>query len=652
MKNSIHSLWLSAGLLGLSPPSLQADPMLPTIVISASRSEQASIETPASISVIDREEIDRSAARNLLQLLQARAGIQLDSLYGSGSNATIDMRGFGPTAGANTLILVDGRRLNNSGDSAAPDLNSIDLQRVERIEIVQGSAGTLYGNQAVGGLINIITRAPERFEASVAAGLGSDNGRSLRAALSDRSDSGLGYRVSASRRDSDNYRDNNESERKDYNLRLDYRHERGRLFLEQQIVDDHQQLPGSLFLAEMQADRTASAAAYDGDFSDTRSRVTRLSLKQDLGLDWFFEGEATYRRNEREFQTGFRTFPGTLSTQDRTVKGFNPRLIGNFGLPSGEATITAGADLERTDYALLTSFGPQRLDQSVDALYLQASLSLGPSVSTTIGWRQARVDNRIDTDNGEDRLDDSLSAGSLGVVFKPEQNLRLFLRFDENYRFATVDEHTNVVFGQPVGIRNQSGLSQEAGIEWQRSGLNAKAVIYRLDLEDEISFDTTGFVNTNLDNTRRIGVLLESSWHATDSLSLGGSFTYTDPVITGGPFKGNRIPLVSARSARFDVDWTPASGWQLFAEWILRSERVFGGDFANAFGRLPGYGLLNAGAHYRSGPWHISLRLDNLLDKAYVSSGSIGYDETFTPREAYFPAPERSAWLSAEYRFD
>lgn len=652
MKPSNLCLWLATGLLAQAPFPLQADSLLPGILVSASRTEQATIDTAASITVIDRDEITRSTARNLVQLLQARAGIQIDSLYGIGAGATLDMRGFGPTAGSNTLVLVDGRRLNNSGDSAAPDLESIDLQRVERIEIVQGSSGVLYGNQAVGGMINIITRAPEKAEGSVTLGAGNSRGRALQASFSNRLASGFGYSVSANRRDSDNYRDNNESEHKDLNLRLDYRHENGQMFIEQQFLNDHLQLPGSLFLNEMQADRRASAAAYDGDFSDTRSRVTRLSVKQDLGLDWSFEGEATYRKNARDFQTSFRTFPGTLSTQDRTVKGFNPRFIGSFKLPAGEALLTAGADLERTDYALLTSFGPQRLDQSIDALYLQASLPLHPTLSTTLGWRRARVDNRIDTGSGDDRLDDSLSAGSIGLVYKPDAALRLFLRTDQNYRFATVDEHTNVVYGQPVGIKNQTGLSQEAGVEWRHGGFSTKATLYRLDLDNEISFDTSGFVNTNLDKTRRKGVILEARWQPVQVISLGGNFTYTDPVITSGPFKGNRIPLVSARSARFDIDWMPAQRWQLFGEWVLRSERVFGGDFANDFGTLPGYGLINAGAHYRSGPWHLSLRLDNLLDKTYVSSGSIGYDGTFTPREAYFPAPERSAWLSAEYRFD
>jgi iron complex outermembrane receptor protein len=645
-------LWPVLGLSLALSPSLGAATSLPTIVISASRIEQQRIETPASITLITRQEIEASGAHDLPQLLQGRGGVQIDSIYGTAQNTTIDMRGFGPTAGLNTLILVDGRRLNNTGDLAAPDLASIDLQRIERIEIVQGSAGTLYGNQAVGGLINIITRTPKAIEASVEAGLGSYNARTLNAQLARQFDSGLAFNLSARNEKADNYRDNNRSELQDLNLRLDYAHDQGRLFLEQQTLDDELELPGALFEEELAENRRQSVAAYEGDYSETRTDTTRIGLEQDLSLNWRLEAEASYRKNDREFQTSFRAFPGTLSTQERKIKGFNPRLIGLLPLPHGEATLTAGADLERTDYRLVTSFGPQNLEQSVDAYYLQFTAPVSPILSTTVGWRQARVDNQVDTGTSEDRLEDDVSAGSFGLTARPTPELRLFIRVDENYRFATIEEHTNIIFGGTVGIENQTGISQEAGVEWQRGGLTAKAVVYRLELENEISFDSTGFFNINLEETQREGVILEARWQTTPQLALSGSFTYTDPTVTAGAFEGNRIPLVSARSARVALDWAPSEAWSLYAESLLRSERVFGGDFANRFDTLPGYGVLNAGGQINLGPWRIGLRLDNLLDKAYISSGAIGFDDTFTRREGFFAAPGRRFWLTANYQFE
>jgi iron complex outermembrane receptor protein len=624
---------------------------LPSILVSASRTTQTDPLTSSVISVITREEIEQSSAHNLLQLLNGHSGMQLSSLYGDASQAIIDIRGFGPAARSNTLVLVDGRRLNNSGDTAAPDLNSIDLRRVERIEIVQGSAGVLYGNQAVGGMVNIITRYPKAFAAQVSVSAGSYQGREGYADIGDRSENGLAYRFSVKRRKRDNYRDNNETDRKDYNLRLDYDHASGTVFFEQQRTEAYLALPGALFADEMEADRRQSATAYDGDFSDTETDVSRIGLMQRLGTNWTFEGELTHRDNDRVFQTSFRTFPGSLATQAREVKGFNPRFIGLIPIASGELQLTAGADLERTDYELVTSFGSTLLDQSVDAIYAQVTLPTSERLNISGGLRHSAIDNHIASFLGIDDLDDSLMVKSLGASFNASDSLRLFLRIDENFRYATVEEHTNPVFGNPVGLENQTGITYEVGCEWKTERLSTRVSLYRLDLENEISFDTSGYSNINLDDTTRKGLTLEARWQTAAHLSLGGSFSYTDPRISDGPYDGNRIPLVAARTGKLSGDWRISSQWNLYAEGLFSSKRVLGGDFSNSFEALPGYGVLNLGSQFTSGPWRIGLRIDNLLDKAYSNSGSVGMDDSFTNRAAFFPSPERNYWLTLNYYF-
>ena len=144
---------------------------IPAVVVSAARTEQSTLTTPASITVITREQIEISGARHINELLRGQGGVQINDLYGDGSRSSVGMRGFGETAASNTLVLVDGRRLNNP-DIAAQDMNSIALEDVERIEIVQGSAGVLFGDQAVGGVINVITRKPgvPRYSLQLSAG--------------------------------------------------------------------------------------------------------------------------------------------------------------------------------------------------------------------------------------------------------------------------------------------------------------------------------------------------------------------------------------------------------------------------------------------------------------------------------------------------
>ncbi|HMV72169.1 MAG TPA: Plug domain-containing protein, partial [Pseudomonadales bacterium] len=115
------------------------------IVVTGLRAEQLVLDTPAAISVITREDIERSGALTIADVLRGRAGLQIRDTIGDGARGiVVSMRGFGENAVNNTLVLVDGRRLNNPS-LAAPDLGSIALADIERIEVLQGGAGVLFG---------------------------------------------------------------------------------------------------------------------------------------------------------------------------------------------------------------------------------------------------------------------------------------------------------------------------------------------------------------------------------------------------------------------------------------------------------------------------------------------------------------------------
>jgi len=621
----------------------------PPIIISSGRSETYSVDTAASISVVERQEILDSAAPDLAGLLRGRAGLDVRDSYGDGASAVIDMRGFGATAGSNTLILMDGRRLNNSSDLASPDLGGIDLADVERVEIVQGSAGTLFGNQAVGGVVNIITRRPEESGLRIQTGIGGFDGYELGAQWADRWEIGPAYQVSAHKQESDNYRANNHSNREHLSLRLDPDYGGGRMFLEQQVQRDELQLPGALFRDEMEADRRQSAPAYRGDFSDTETLVSRIGLRQALGPAWSLEADLSYRDNDRRFQTSFRAFPGTLATQTRRVWGLNPRLSGRIPLAGTDLKLTLGSDLESTDYRLRTAFGPQGETQDSYALYGQLGAAFDNGWSTTLGLRHAGVHNRIDNAGNPLRLDDGVTVGSAGLVFEPLPSWRLFARWDQSYRFATVDEHTNIVTGQPAGLRNQTGDSYELGAAYNHGSLRARALGYQLDLRNEIGFDSSTFFNVNLAGTRRQGAIMELAWSPTRTWTLGSDYTYTDSRITAGPFVGRNLPLVPRHGGQLFVDYATSQAFGLRVAYQWTGERTLGGDFANAFAPLASYGVMSASARYHTGPWQLGVRVDNLLDRAYSETGAVGFDEAFTRRDAYFPAPERTFWLTLRY---
>src|SRR3954454_14884248 len=118
------------------------------------------IITGASSTVITSQEIERSPGQTVQDLLAREPGIQVTNLFGqiNGAQTTVDMRGFGATATSNTLVLINGRRLNDI-DIAGVDFSAIPKESIERIEITRGNSGAvLYGDGAVGGVINIITK--------------------------------------------------------------------------------------------------------------------------------------------------------------------------------------------------------------------------------------------------------------------------------------------------------------------------------------------------------------------------------------------------------------------------------------------------------------------------------------------------------------
>ena len=173
-------------LAGLTATAAQAQDniqVLPAVDVWASRT--GSGITGASTSIITAEDIARSPGTTIQDLLSQEVGVQTNSTSGgkNGAGTTVDLRGFGATAVSNTLVLLNGRRLTDI-DLSGIDFSTIPRDSIERIEITRGNSGAvLYGDGAVGGVINIITKTGVAQPPSgrVEAGFGSFNQRELNA---------------------------------------------------------------------------------------------------------------------------------------------------------------------------------------------------------------------------------------------------------------------------------------------------------------------------------------------------------------------------------------------------------------------------------------------------------------------------------------
>ena len=613
---------------------------IPTVYVSATRSEQSSISTPASISIIDRKAIESSGADHLVDVLASQAGLQIQDLYGDGSRAQISMRGVGAS---NVLILVDGRRLNHT-DLGAPDLNSISLKDVERIEIIQGSAGTLFGDQAVGGVINIITRTPKKSTAETGFTYGSYNAKNVQATIGTRTKNGASIRASVEDRTTDNYRDYNHQDYRNASIRTSFPVANGSIGFEYQAISEYLQLPGGLSAAQVTADRRQANTTTD--YNDGATDVARGTFKQDLGDHWKLEAELTHTRGD---------ITGVLSAssfdQHRQQLGFTPRLVGTLSGKNGDTLVTVGADVYQSKYRFVIPswFIDTNTTQLMKAVYAQGIIPLDRNFSLTVGARHVQnSDDITDTTSYPSGVNIKRSAtvSELGLAKQVSGNFRLFARRDENLRFAKVDENT---YTDPAvtGLDPQTGVSYELGTQWNRSGKRFDFTLYQLDLNNEIAYDSTADgpygpgtgADVNLDPTRRTGFNLDGRIPLTSKLALDLQYAYVDAVFRSGIYTGMAIPFVARHNFTSRANWRLVRHWQLFLESRYTSDRYQDSDYTNTLTKLPPVTVVNTGLSYEHNGWSLDFRINNIGDVEY--NGYATYD-------AYYPARTRNFTIKAK----
>ncbi|MCG3144974.1 MAG: Vitamin B12 transporter BtuB [Gammaproteobacteria bacterium] len=659
MHKSISAVILAGHLWAAAPVIAEDAVTLEPVIVSATRTGSAVTNTATGITVISREQIDARGAADVADVLRGYGGVQVSDLFGDGSRPTISLRGFGGNAQNNTLIMVDGRRLNNS-DQGAPDLSTIQLQDVERIEIVQGSAATLYGDQAVGGVINIITRTPTRLRGSVRAAAGTDEYRSAIVDIEDRLANGLGMRLSAAARHADNYRYQNDLEYHSLGGKIDYRRDWGEAYFEYQDMREDLETPGGLFLDQIAVNRRQ--ALNPGDFIDTDTQAARAGLVVHLPRSWRFETEITNRYSDGE---GIQSVVGTPSDvlTKRHHREFTPRVVREWQGTHGTAVFAAGADVFWTDYRLVSDIGVTDDVQTSYAGYVRLVWPIASRLTVTTGHRQARVNNDLFVSNvfqgvllpEGSEVDDDAGASELGLSFDLAPKWRLYGRVERNYRFVNADEYGSAAGAFPVPTTpvTQTGRSAEIGSAWQGSRLAAQVGVYQLDLENEIEFDPIRFINTNIGETRRRGAFIDGAWSPFEALTFSAHYGYVDARIVSGPLADRSVPFVAEHTFLVGADLGFAPAVTLHLEAVGTSERSAVGDFDEAFPGAPGYVIANANLRWRWRFLEADLRVGNLLDKEYVDNAQLGVrPPLFATETVRFPSPERTLMLTVGLHYE
>ncbi len=638
----------------------QALPELETMVVTATRYEKWLESVPANVTTITEEDIADSTAKDVPGILRKEMGLHVYDITANGRSYRVDRSGFGATAGLNTLVLVDGRRINNP-DLSGSDWTLIPLDRVARIETVRGSRGSvLYGDNATDGVINIITkRGTSEPGFGVEAAGGSYDTLNPSAYIKGTYHD-LSYAISGRYHESDGYRKNSDTKESDIGLNLDYAlGEIAQIGLSAGYYEDSTGLPGALRLSELKAGLDRRDSTHLSDFSDTSD--TYIQLNPDL---YFLENSSfrvpvSYREREKDFFASFAggEFRGNTVIDSVTA---SPQLvmeeaIGGFanGLTLGFDYYQANEDIRnQSQFFGLVSIGQFDLEKKNYGVYVHDEFFATDKLALSAGYRWDQVDYEFSptTPGTRNSLGYEEKVFSAGVNYRFLDRSYAYLSFAQGFRYPVLDEifsfSRNIINSN---LRPQTSDNYELGIRhYFTDNLYANLNLFRLDTSDEIFYNSAAFANENLDaKTRRDGIEVAAGFDA-GRFSLRGSYTYRDTEIRDGAFAGNEVPNVPRHQASVDLTWRPLEGLTLALNGVQVGSRRFEGDFANGFEKQDDYRVFNLKVKYAWQKYTAFLDLNNVFDEQYSPYGVIS---SFPVEPAFYPAPEFNLFVGLRYDY-
>lgn len=585
-------------------------------MVTATRSPRALSATLADVTLIGREELLAAQHLPLIELLARQPGVEVLDQGGPGSVSSIFMRG---TNSQHVLVLVDGIRVG-SATVGLTAIEHIPLAQVERIEIVRGPGSALYGSDAIGGVIQIFTRASAERSAVNASVGGGSFGRSQIAA-------GL----------------NHVDDRWQFGLQLSRDESTG--------------------FSAIRRRGNAAPGPFDSFVSD-RDGYRNESASGRLAYRWGSGGEValfgSHTSTRRGFDAGV-SFPGIHSDQQ----------LGRFGM-SGRAELAPPVALRwlaaRAVDDLDGGFGGI-FRTTQDQFQLLADFGLSGAGSATVGVEQLQqqVDGTVaftvrqrdvssgfaawQRDLGRHHLQASarhdsnsqfgaFNSGSVGYGFDLSSGLRWVASAGNAFRMPSFNDLYNpgpFAAGNP-DLRPERSLNFETGLRFQAGAWEASATAFRNRIRDLIQLGPN-FSPFNVGEALIRGVSLQTgaTWGA---LRLGASVDFLDPEDVD---TGLRLRYRAHTAGRLTASW--ASGPDAFSA-ILRAQGDRYDDAANTRS-LPGYATLDVGFERVLGAgWSAALRVNDLLDREPFA----GF--VFGNRNEVFATPGRSAFLQLRYRTD
>ncbi len=665
--------------LSISAATGESITELDPLLVTATRLDAVQ-KLPAAITIIDENDIKLSPAKTLPDLLAQQVGINTRSLYSHGSRATIALRNFGETASQNTLILLDGRRLNDI-DLSSVNYAAIATENIKRIEITRGSGSVLYGDGATTGTINIITKSPHETKnyGVVSQTLGSFDHRKTNA-FGSYSNDAFGITANINSISDDGYRDNNQfrQDTGQFDLRVPVNN--SEIYLKAGAFDQDIELPGvrtvdpSIHLNELSSNRTGTSTP--NDWADEYTEFATLGFTHELNSNDSFVIDGGYRRKQQRSQFDYGFGFGDYNETALKTLSLTPRLTLNRNINNHDINWIIGADLYLYQYDSKRSNFKQNIahpvhtiaaDQKSVALYTQTTISLSKQTDLTAGIRgqklKQKARDRFDasapgggsgSEAAEFKESDRKTSFELGVKHHFNEKLSGYARIGRSSRFGTIDElfEFDPMFQQVFSqLKPQVSDDIELGMNFQSNRLEMSMSVFHQSLQHEIHFDPISFQNINLEDTQHDGIELAAAYKINSHLSAKANYTYLKAEFTEGNNKANDIPLIPTNSFNASLSAKLPADVLASMSFNYVGNTHFANDLANSFvKKIPSYKTVDLKLSKQIERVELALQVNNVFNEQYFN---FGVNSTATQgRFNSYPLPKRTAYLTASYHFN
>ena len=650
--------------------------VLQEVVVTATRDQEEIRKVPAHVTVITEREIRDSGATSLVEILERQEGIQFRSFSGQDPLSIIDLRGMGgDNPFGKVQIQLNGRRLNRP-DMASVNWLQIPLSQVERIEIVRGAGSVLYGDSAVAGVINIITRKGEGkpiFHVSAVAG--SYGLHDEKAAVSG-SEKKWSYAVSGGNFFSLGYRNRSTVSSQGAGLDMGYdASDRLSLSLGASFKRTQYELPGNLTAAEMATNRRQyqparptywTSASSDDDGTD---RQTDLNLRADVLLGDFGRAEIGFSTGIKEVVIDNASWNSFNSYTIRTY-AVTPKYILEKKIFGRSNKLTAGVDYYLEPFTMdrytsrerTTKLSIVDMERQTTGYYLRNEFHLFEPLILSAGyrWEEATIKGNSITLPGTVDFDTKKThrgdAHELGLTYLFGEKSKVFARYATAYRLPFIDEQASY-YGWGNGfladLEKETAKTMELGTSVNPlKNLTVGLTLFRIDMENEIAWNGATNRNENLDRTRHEGAEGTFSYLWEKRFKIYGSYTYHRATYQAGQYNGKELPLVPNQVVKLGMEWYLPAAFVLRPEIRFVGDAYLSGDNDNTGEKLSSYRIYDLFLFYRPviGRYKISAfaGVENLTNELYATSGVKG--TAFSP-QTYYPMPERTVKCGISFEF-